>query len=82
MAQVLVRDVDDEIVVSLKRKAKEKGTSLQQVAREALAAAARPSREELLAEIDRIRLSVRTDVAFDSLAELRKLRDGNDEDDR
>ena len=79
MAQVLVRDLDDDIVTTLKRRAKARGTSLQEIAREALTVAARPSREEALSEIDRIRSSVRSDVAFDSLAELRRLREGEDD---
>lgn len=40
MGQMLVRNLDDGVIESLKRQALERGTSLEQVAREALAAAA------------------------------------------
>ena len=84
MAEVLIRDVADDVVERLHRKAKASGTSFEEVARHALADAARPlnaeavakrpSREELLAEIDRIRaMSVPTD--FDSTVLIREDRD-------
>lgn len=87
MAEVLIRDVADDIVERLHRKADASGTSFQDLARRALAEAARPigaepvarrpSREELLAEIDRIRaMSVPTN--FDSTALIREDRDSDD----
>lgn len=45
MKQILVRNIDDDIVERLKRKARRNGTSLEQTARNALAAA--------VAEVDR-----------------------------
>ena len=87
MAEVLIRDVADDIVERLHRKADASGTSFQDLARRALAEAARPigsepvakrpSREELLAEIDRIRaMTPRT--LDDSTFLIREDRD-NDE---
>ena len=55
MAQVIVRNLDDEVVAALKRKAERHGRSLVQELRTILAGAARPDRAELLAEADRIR---------------------------
>jgi antitoxin FitA len=77
MAQVLVRNLEDEIVEELRRKAKAKGTSLEEFVRRTLREAARPSRDDLLAEIDRIRRA-NQHAPFDSGAELRRLRDGED----
>lgn len=73
MAQLLVRKLEDEVVERLRSKAKADGISLEEVARRALREAARPTREEIVAEIDRIRArSAQGD--FDSSAELRRLR--------
>lgn len=40
MGQMLVRNLDDAVIERLKRKAMERGTSLEQMARDILAAAA------------------------------------------
>ncbi len=53
--QVIVRNLDPRVVSNLKERAKRAGRSLEQELREILTLAARPSRSELLAEIDRIR---------------------------
>ena len=56
MAQVLVRNLDDEVVERLKGRAAAAGRSLEAELRGILeAAAAKPSRMELLAELDGIR---------------------------
>jgi antitoxin FitA len=55
MGQVIVRNLDDQVVERLKAKAAEQHKSLEQSLREILTAAAKPSRAELLAEVDRIR---------------------------
>jgi plasmid stability protein len=80
MAQLLVRNIDENVMDALRRKAKAEGLSLEEMARRALRDIARPSREELLAEIDRIRAMSKADPTFDSTRELRKLRDGDDDD--
>ncbi len=54
-SQVLVRNLDPDVVAALKRRARRRGHSLEQELREILTAAARPERNELLAEADRIR---------------------------
>lgn len=74
MGQVLVRNLEDDVIDQLKRRAKKAGTSLEDVARNALREAARPSREELLEEIDRIRGEIGP-VDFDSTAFIREMRD-------
>ena len=77
MVDILVRNVDDEIAKRLKEKATTKGTSLSETAREALTAFVKPSREEMVKELDRIRsMSPYSDV--DSTRLIREDRD-NDE---
>jgi plasmid stability protein len=55
MGQVIVRNLDDDVIERHRSRAKARGLSLEQELREVLTKAARPSREELLAEMDRIR---------------------------
>ena len=55
MGQVVVRNIDDLVLERLKARAAEQHKSLEQSLRELLAAAAKPSRAELLAEVERIR---------------------------
>ena len=77
MVDILVRNLDKETARRLKEKAKAKGASLSETAREALAAYVKPSREELIKELDRIRsMSPYSDI--DSTDLIRADRD-NDE---
>lgn len=55
MGQMLVRNIDDDVLLRLKAKAKASGTSLEEVARAALREAAKPCQEDIWAEVDRIR---------------------------
>jgi antitoxin FitA len=55
MGQVLIRNLDDHIIESLKLKAELKGHSLEQELRDILKKAAGPTVEERLAMIDRVR---------------------------
>lgn len=55
MAQVLVRGLEQEVLERLKAKAKASGTSLEEFARRTLRRVAEPSKEDIWAEIDRIR---------------------------
>lgn len=77
MAQVLVRHIEEDVVERLRSKAKAHGTSLEEVARQALRAAARPSREDAWAELDRIR-ALTPHRLEDSTSLIREDRD-NDE---
>lgn len=77
MVDILVRNVDDDTARRLKEKAKAKGASLSDTAREALTKFVQPSRQELVKELDRIRsMSPYSDV--DSTDLIREDRD-NDE---
>ena len=80
MPQMLVRNLEEEIVDRLRAKARLEGVSAEEMARRAIREAVRPTYAELLEEIDRIRVSPPPD--FDSLTELRRLRDGDDDANR
>ena len=77
MVDILVRNIDNEIAAQLKRKAKAQGKSVNDLAREALAQAAKPSKEEAWAEIDRIREKIGK-VSIDSTAVIREWRDNKE----
>ena len=55
MGQVVIRNIDDGVLERLKARAADQHKSLEQSLRELLAEAAKPSRAELLAEVQRIR---------------------------
>lgn len=55
MGQVVIRNIDDGVIETLRVRAAAMKKSLEQSLREILTAAAKPSRAELLAEVDRIR---------------------------
>jgi plasmid stability protein len=65
MVDILVRNVDDGAAAQLKEKAKAAGKSVNDLAREALHAAAKPSKEEAWATLDRIRTKIRARVGRD-----------------
>ena len=74
VSQVIVRNLDERVVVELKRRAKRKGRSLEGELRVILTEAARPQRAELIAEADRVR-SMTPGPLEDSVALLRQDRD-------
>ena len=70
MAQVIVRNLDDGLVASLKRKAQLHGCSLEQELRDILAAAAKPTKEERLALARRVRAMTPSGILQTDSAEL------------
>ncbi len=58
MGQILVRNLDDAVVLRLKQQAEERNVSLEQHVRDLLAASVRPSRAEIVAEARRIRAMI------------------------
>ncbi|MGA3308476.1 MAG: hypothetical protein ABSD08_07670 [Xanthobacteraceae bacterium] len=74
MVDILVRNVADATAAQLKKKAKAQGKSVNDLAREALDAAAKPSKEEAWAAVDRIRKKIGK-VSGDSTADIREDRD-------
>jgi hypothetical protein len=65
MVDILVRNVAAATAARLKKKAKAAGKSLNDIAREALDIAGRPSKAEIWAEIDRIRARIRAKAGHD-----------------
>ncbi|MDX2265973.1 MAG: hypothetical protein NW215_13515 [Hyphomicrobiales bacterium] len=82
MGQIIVRNLDDDVLLRLKARAKAANTSLEQTVRDILTDAAKPSRAEAWAEADRIREEILTrnggPVALDPTILIREDRD-NDE---
>jgi plasmid stability protein len=77
MVDILVRNVEDEVAKRLKEKAAVNKASLNDTAREALRVYVRPSKAELLSEMDRIR-AMSPPSTIDSTDLIREDRD-NDE---
>lgn len=78
MGQMLVRNLDDAVIERLKQKALERGTSLEQVAREVLTEAAQvDDRAAWAARADALRTQTRLDPSFDTVAVIRAWRDGD-----
>ncbi len=75
MAQVIVRNLDDNVVDSLKQKAKARGHSLEQELRDILIEAAGPTHADVLAEADRIRAMTPRMLDVDIEAIIREGRD-------
>lgn len=74
MVDILVRNVDEATAAQLKKKAKAAGKSVNDIAREALRAAAKPGKEEAWAAADRIRAKIGK-VSGNSTADIREDRD-------
>ena len=55
MAQVVIRNIDDDVVERLKARAAAEKKSLEQKLRDVLTEAAKPSRAEVIEELRRIR---------------------------
>ena len=79
MGQVVIRNIDDRVLERLKVRAMAQRKSLEQSLRELLTEAARPSRAELLADLERIRAMTparRPGVTYPTADELiREARD-------
>ncbi len=75
MAQVIVRNLDEDVVASLKFKAELHGHSLEQELREILKRAAELTAEEKLALVDRIRAKQKRPLEDDSADLIREDRD-------
>ena len=55
MGSMVIRNIPDDVLTRLKEKARTEGKSAEQLAREALAEKAKPSREEVVRRMDAIR---------------------------
>lgn len=77
MGQILVRNIDDDVIERLKQLAEREHTSLEGTVKGILASAVKPSREEMIAEIDAFRKRIGP-VSGNSADLIREDRD-NDE---
>jgi plasmid stability protein len=77
MVDILVRNVDEDTARRLKEKAAAKGTSVNETAREALAAYVKPDKAELWAKADAIRKKIGK-VSGDSTDIIREWRDNKE----
>ncbi len=76
MGQMLVRNLDDSVIEGLKRRASERGTSLEQFARDALTEAAKiTDRDTALARMDAMRARTQFVPGWSAADELRVERD-------
>lgn len=77
MADVVVRDLDDDVVDRLKARAATERTSLEQKLRDVLTDAAKPTRAEVLAEMQRIRAMTPQRLTSESVELIREDRDAH-----
>jgi antitoxin FitA len=75
MTDVLVRDVEEDVVRRLRRRADANGRALEEELREILRSAARRDRSELLARLDEVRRMTPPGPPIDSTAMIREDRD-------
>ena len=76
MGQILVRNLDDEVIEQLKARALERGTSLEQLARDALTeVAGRSDRRAWLAELDALRARTAEDATHGTVEGIRAARE-------
>jgi plasmid stability protein len=74
MVDILVRKLDKKVAERLKKKATATGRSVSETARAAIEEYVKPSKAEIIAEIDRLRESIGP-VPGDSTAVIREWRD-------
>lgn len=74
MGQIIVRNLADDVVERLKRRAAERKISLERHVRDLLAEAAKPTRDEAVAKIAALRERIGP-VAGCSTATIRRMRD-------
>jgi plasmid stability protein len=77
MGQILVRNLDDQVIARLKQRARDENSSLEQSVRRILTEAARPSRMQVIEEIDALRRRIGP-LPGDSTATIREHRDNNE----
>lgn len=75
MGQVIVRKLEDRVIAAHKRLAAARGVSLEQQLRDVLAQTAKPTREEVVADIRRIRRMTPRRLTSDSADLIREDRD-------
>jgi plasmid stability protein len=77
---MLVRNVADATKAGLKKKAKLAGKSVNDLVREAVDALVEPGKEEIWAEVDRIRAKIRARLGHDLPDSTPSIREDRDND--
>jgi plasmid stability protein len=77
MGSMLIRNIPDDVVERFKARAKADGKSAEQLAREAIAEKAKPSREEIIRRMDEIRSSSKPSSGQEIIDGIRWDRDNN-----
>jgi plasmid stability protein len=77
MASMVVRNIPDDVLQRFKERAKADGKSAEQLAREAIAEKARPSREEVIRRIDAIRARSKRTSGQEIIDSIRRDREQN-----
>jgi antitoxin FitA len=77
VGQILVRNLDDRVIERLKERARRENASLEHTLRKILTEAAKPSRAQIIAEVDLLRKEIGS-IRGDSTDLIREDRD-NDE---
>lgn len=74
MASMVIRNIPDDLMARVKEAAKREGKSAEQIAREALAEKVKPSREEIIRQMDAIRARTKPVDAETMLRIMREAR--------
>ena len=82
MAQILIRNLDDAVIDALRGRARDHGSSVEEEARQALAAAVGMSREDALRRIEAFQSKIGPLPGETSLEILRRDRARDDLDDQ
>jgi plasmid stability protein len=77
MAQMVVRNIDDEVARRFKAKAKAGGKSAEQVVRDLMAEHVKPTTEDLISELDAIRETTKGKRAIDPVEIIRRDREND-----
>jgi plasmid stability protein len=77
MVDILVRNIDEATAQRLKQKAKAEGASINETARQAIAAYVKPDKAEAWARVDAIRKKIGK-VSGDSTKIIREWRDNKE----
>ena len=77
MASMVVRNIPDDVLQRFKERARADGKSAEQLAREAIAEKAKPSREEIVRRIDAIRARSKRTSGQEIIDSIRRDREQN-----
>jgi plasmid stability protein len=78
MGSIIIRNIPDDVLESFRQRAKAAGKSAEQLAREAIAEKARPSKDEIIRRMDELRAQVKP-VDMETMVQI--MREARDERD-